>query len=294
MSMTLLASLQSLFRSAPRAKKPVHLVAARRFRPVLEGLEERTVMSSPGSLAPPVLGQALVAPAFQQASSILPITINNVINTASGLVANASLLGQAFQIPLTLEVPVGQLAASPTQILNLHLGPIHLDVLGLKVDTSEICLNISAQPGSGNLLGNLLGGIAHSLDQGLPLGQILGNLGNDLNTVTTGLTGLLNGAFGALTTPANAASGAAVSSAGTTRILHLAVGPLHLNLLGLEVNLDNCHNGPITVDITAQTGPGNLLGNLLGGLSHLLDSNANQRALLNKLAHIAREIASLV
>jgi hypothetical protein len=109
------------------------------------------------------------------------------------------------------------------------------------------------------------------------------------------LSGLVNGALGAVGSTTNAAlGGASVSSTGTTQILHLSLGPVDLNLLGLQVHLDNCNNGPVTVDITAQTGPGNLLGNLLSGLSHLLDSNANINALLNKLNNIAGELATLV
>jgi hypothetical protein len=44
-----------------------------------------------------------------------------------------------------------------------------------------------------------------------------------------------------------------------------------LNLLGLGVHLDNCANGPVNVDVSAQRGPGNLLGNLLSDVAHLLD-----------------------
>jgi len=263
------------------------------FRPLVEGMEDRVVLSAT-SAAPALVGS--FAPAVQQqAASLLPIVINSVTNTAQGLVANASLGGTNFTIPLRLAVPSGQSPTATTQILNLHLGPIDLNLLGLRVQTSEICLNISAQSGPGNLLGNLLAGVAGLLDQGLPLNQILGGLSTtDLTTLTDGLAGLLNGALGQLTAPTNALSGASVSSAGSTRILHLSVGPLNLNLLGLEVNLDNCHNGPITVDITAQSGPGNLLGNLLGGLAHLLDSNANTTALLNKIDKIAGEILALL
>jgi hypothetical protein len=270
--------------------------AAPRFRPAVESMEDRLVLSA-NALAPP-LGPALVSSvhASRAAASILPITVNNVVINNGALVANAIIGATNFQLPLTLSVPAGQDPAAATQILNLHLGPIHLNLLGLKVDTSEICLNISAQPGSGNLLGNLLAGIAGSLDRGLPLDQILGGLSPaDLGTVTSGLTGLLNGGLGQLTSVGNAAAGgASVSSTGTTNILHLAVGPLNLNLLGLEVNLDNCHNGPVTVDITAQSGPGNLLGNLLGGLSHFLDSNASTTALTNRLSRVADRIGALV
>src|SRR5580765_7077663 len=48
-------------------------------------------------------------------------------------------------------------------------------------------------------------------------------------------------------------------------ILHLDLGPLHLNLLGLEVDLSR-----IVLDITGQRGSGKLLGNLLCAVAGLL------------------------
>ncbi len=252
------------------------------------------VLSAPGTLHPPALAPALAAPLAQQVGSILPITVNNVVNQAGSLLANASLGSTNFPIPLSLGVTPSQ-AAGSTPILNLHLDPIHLNLLGLKVDTSSICLDITAQSGPGNLLGNLLTDVANLLNQGTSLSGILGGLTSDqLGTLTSGLTGLLNGAFNQLTSLTGALSGASVSSLGTTRILHLAVGPLDLNLLGLDVHLDNCNNGPVTIDITAQSGPGQLLGNLLGGLAHLLDSSAATTALLNKLENVAQQILTLL
>jgi len=281
-------------RRAPSRSTP----QVRRFRPSLEGLESREVLSA-STMAPPALGAALVSTAAhtQQAQSLLPITINSVsitgvANNALQLVANATTAGgTAFQIPLTL---TNTTPNAETPILDLHVGAIHLDVLGLKVDTSDICLSITAQSGEGQLLGNLLTNVAGLLDQGADLSQILGSLtGTQLNTLTTGVTDLLNGAFSAIGSPTRAANGgASVTSTGTTQILHLALGPVDLNLLGLEVHLDNCNNGPVTVDITAQSGSGKLLGNLLGGLSHLLDGPANTHALLNKLDKIAGDIAA--
>jgi len=290
-------SFTKFFRPGARPTATRRSSAPLYFRPTVESLEDRTVMSVAMTALPPlapVLAAPLATVHHQLATPIVPITVNSITATANQLLANASIGGTNFQIPLTLEVPTGQAATSATQILNLHLAPIHLNVLGLTVDTSEICLNITAQPGPGNLLGNLLSGVAHSLDQGLSLSQILGQIGSDVNTLTTGLTGLLNGALGQLTTTANAAAGAAVTTAGSTNILHLAVGPLNLNLLGLQVNLDNCHGGPVTVDVGAQAGPGNLLGNLLGGLSHLLDGNANLQAISNSLNRIANEIGAIL
>lgn len=52
-------------------------------------------------------------------------------------------------------------------------------------------------------------------------------------------------------------------------ILHLTLGPLDLNLLGLQVHLDR-----VVLDITAQGGPGNLLRNLLCAVAHLLDGGS--------------------
>ncbi len=287
-------------RAAPRSPRQMS------YRPRFESLEGRRLLSATPHTAhvpaPALVSHALTAQpsATNQAASLLPLTINSVnitgvANNALQLVANATTPGGLnVQIPLTL---TNTTPNATTPILNLHVGAIHLNLLGLKVDTSEICLAITAQSGSGNLLGNLLGDVAHLLDQGLSLNQILGNLTSaQLSGLTNGLSGLLNGALGAIGSPTSAASnGASITSAGTTQILHLSLGPVDLNLLGLQVHLDNCNNGPVTVDISAQSGPGNLLGNLLSRVSHLLDvSHASVTALTNKLDTIAGELAGLL
>src|SRR5215210_5715399 len=56
---------------------------------------------------------------------------------------------------------------------------------------------------------------------------------------------------------------------GTCRILHLTLGPIDLDLLGLQIHLSR-----VVLDITAQSGPGRLLGNLLCSIAHLLDRNS--------------------
>ena len=64
-------------------------------------------------------------------------------------------------------------------------------------------------------------------------------------------------------------------------ILTLNLGPLHLDLLGLVIDLS-----PVTLVITAVPGPGHLLGNLLCGIDHLLDgggSLATVAKLLNEV-----------
>ena len=54
---------------------------------------------------------------------------------------------------------------------------------------------------------------------------------------------------------------------GYCQILYLEIGPINLELLGVVVIIPN----PIIIDVRAYPGPGNLLGNLLCVLAHLLD-----------------------
>jgi hypothetical protein len=269
-------------RRAPRAN----------FRPTVEDLESRLVLSHAPAM-PTGLGSALASRAAMPAptlpSPVVPINVTGVSLQNGQLVANGLLGNIPFTAPLTLSPSAASTAATP--ILHLRIDPIHLNLLGLKVDTSPICLDITAQPGT--LLGGLLGQIAGGLSSGTPLGSILGGLSStDLNTVTTGLTGLINGVLGDLTSPSSVGRPAA-SHGRTTNILHLSLGPVDLNLLGLNVHLDNCSNGPVTLDISAQRGPGNLLGNLLSGLAHSLDRNHTTRATDRILTGIADELFSL-
>ena len=67
----------------------------------------------------------------------------------------------------------------------------------------------------------------------------------------------------------------------TCDILHLELGPIDLNLLGLVVHVDK-----IVVDIDAQSGPGNLLGNLLCAIANLLNNNGPVATLVSLLNQI--------
>ena len=67
-------------------------------------------------------------------------------------------------------------------------------------------------------------------------------------------------------------------------VLHLVLGPLDLDLLGLEVHLDK-----VVLDIVARSGAGNLLGNLLCAVTGLLDGNQFRLAsILNRILSILR------
>jgi hypothetical protein len=71
---------------------------------------------------------------------------------------------------------------------------------------------------------------------------------------------------------------ATAAANGTCGILSLTLGPLHLDLLGLVVDLNQ-----INLNITAQQGPGNLLGNLLCSVAGLLDNTGGATGGLNGL-----------
>lgn len=65
---------------------------------------------------------------------------------------------------------------------------------------------------------------------------------------------------------ANTRADASAAAVGSCDILFLQLGPLDLDLLGLQVHLDQ-----VLLNIDAATGSGNLLGNLLCAITGLLD-----------------------
>jgi hypothetical protein len=254
----------------------------------------RSVLAAAAGLAATlVAGPVFAAKAVRKPpATMLPISITSVTqDTAGNLVANGTVGSHAFTAPLTL-TPNG-VGADGCPILDLSLAPIHLNLLGLIVDTSAICLNISANP-AGGLLGQLLCDVANLLNNGGLLANILNGL-NNLQTLLDGLTGLLNGALGAVTSPATTGQTTTVTgtTAGACDILDLSLGPVNLNLLGLVVKLDNCANGPVTVKVTANPARG-LLGQLLCNLANLLNQPANGNGIAQLLTQIANVIQQLV
>ena len=94
-------------------------------------------------------------------------TLTNAAGTVIGSVTNQAI-----------STPVGGAAATGScSILDLTLGPLHLDLLGLVVDLNQVHLTITGQTGNGQLLGNLLCGLANALNGGGGgLAGILNNL----------------------------------------------------------------------------------------------------------------------
>jgi len=78
----------------------------------------------------------------------------------------------------------GSQAQNRTDLINLHLDPINLNVLGLEVTTSAICLDVYAQRGGG-ILGDLLSNIDRLLSRNSP--------GNAVTALANNILGILNG-----------------------------------------------------------------------------------------------------
>jgi hypothetical protein len=123
-----------------------------------------------------------------------------------------------------------------------------------------------------NALGSFVGSF-NVTEFAIQQGQVVA-LGTLVGTVTNALGDVVGAVEQALALPV------LPSTTGSCEILHLELGPLDLNLLGLQVNLNQ-----VVLDITAE--PGSLLGDLLCAIANLLNGNGNAlgrlRNLLNDL-----------
>jgi hypothetical protein len=119
-----------------------------------------------------------------------------------GIVAIAKLTGKVterdgtgrkrvsrdVELPVSVPGVAGLQAQATCEILDLVLGPIDLDLLGLNLHVDRIHIRLTATQGGG-LLGDLLCAIANLLNGGNPLGQ-LAQIVNLLNQILGVLRGL--------------------------------------------------------------------------------------------------------
>ena len=89
--------------------------------------------------------------------------------------------------------------------------------------------------------------------------------------------------------PDGSTAGTAAAQAGACDILHLALAPLDLDLLGLQV-----HRDKVVLNIVAQSGAGNLLGNLLCAVAGLLDQSGALSGLLAQVSQILNSILAIL
>lgn len=110
-------------------------------------------------------------------------TLTGTLIDENGVV---SAIVRTVSVPLILGGGANAKGIAPQEIcpiLHLELGPLDLDLLGLLVHLDKVVLDISAESGSGKLLGNLLCAIVKLLD-----GSNLGELANLLNQLLALLT----------------------------------------------------------------------------------------------------------
>ena len=158
-------------------------------------------------------------------------------------------------------------ASGKCRILTLHLAKLSLNLLGLKVRTSEINLRITGDPNGG-----ILGQLFCSLSNGITLNhQALAR--RSARSINKRLENrpLRVLAFQApLRLQQQAAPQLDPSIAvppGECEVLDLKLGPLRLDLLGLIVNLyGHTRSDPIKVLVTGDPN-GGILGQLLCGLA---------------------------
>ena len=116
---------------------------------------------------------------FQQGGPTGVEAVGNLTGKLTGQGPAQSVTQNDVAMPVNL----AQTTAS-CQILDLVLGPLNLDLLGLQVSLDTVHLNVTAVPGAGNLLGNLLCSVAGLLD-----GTNLGGLTDILNQILQALLG---------------------------------------------------------------------------------------------------------
>jgi hypothetical protein len=220
----------------------------RRILTLLAGLAVALAVAAPASAAE----AAKPVGKFTMATKI-----TSVRAAGGGLVANGVVVGRLNaggtvirdRAPARFRVSQRQ-QRGRCNILALRLAPVHLALLGIRVDTSHISLDVTARR-RGGVLGRLFCALANA-EIRFP------------RTVIARVNRQLDEA------PIVTRSSAPVRVAthqGTCQILDLILGPLHLDLLGLVVDLyGRTMRDPVRVTITGEPGHG-LLGDLLCSLA---------------------------
>src|SRR3954471_24958559 len=221
-------------------------------------------------LAALVAAFALAVPASAGAATKSTLSMRAKITsfraTSSGVVANGTLTGKLRsgtnvsrdRAPVKFRV-----AAAPRgrrcDVITLRLAPLTLELLGVQVKTSHISLDVYAR--KGRVLGDLFCALSHAKVTFPRTARVA----HALNSRLDGRSLRVFAASSSL--PASSAQAPPQPQPQSCQVLRLVLGPLHLDLLGLVVDLyGKTHNDPVIVTITAQPDKG-LLGQLLCGIA---------------------------
>jgi hypothetical protein len=157
------------------------------------------------ALQVPISGTTSTGGTFQGTATITGFAVDGqnvvAVGTITGIANGTQSIITTFSAPVTQPSATAQAAVADAaaaqaavpqaavacQILNLTLGPLNLNILGLVVNIpNPIVINITAVPGAGNLLGNLLCSVANLLNGSGQLQQIA-NLLNQILGILNGL-----------------------------------------------------------------------------------------------------------
>jgi hypothetical protein len=163
----------------------------------------------------------------------------------------ATTVKQPFRAKVTTAAKLFSTASSQRicNVLNLTLDGLSLNLLGLHVDLAKVVLNITAN-NRGGVLGSLFCSLA---GKKITLAKAATKLTQAANHSGLSSQGVK---FAVPTSPTSA------QAPGPCQVLDLLLGPLHLNLLGLIVDLNQVH-----LQITADPA-GGVLGSLLCSLTN--------------------------
>jgi hypothetical protein len=169
---------------------------------------------------------------------------------------------------ITKRVTYRVTAARNCKIIQLHLAPLFLNLLGLEVRTSDINVQITGD--RSGVLGRLFCGLSRglSLDQQARTERTVRSLNERLHKRGLSFLSFQTSLQTAEPSPGSEPLGRVVPPVppGSCEVLNLMLGPLHLDLLGLIVDVfGETRADPVQVLITANPA-GGLLGELLCGV----------------------------
>lgn len=236
-----------------------------------------TVSGMAGSVLPAWSQDGVTQPIARVESIVVTsVTVNNGQLQANATVT-LDVVGNTVTQNVVIPLDLGGTAGTECDILNLAVGPLGLDLLGLAVDLddceeSPITVDITAM--DSGLLGSLLCDIAGDLVGGTELSVVLSSLTSvQVTTLTGGIRDLLNEIFVEVIITGSSSTGDGDSLSHTDILLLEIPEGLQLSVLGLEVQTSG-----ICLDVYAERGLNKSLGNLLSALTRVLESRAGDRA----------------
>jgi hypothetical protein len=188
----------------------------------------------------------------------------------------SDLNAQAPGIPAASIPPA---SSDPAHVLGLTVPGIDLNLLGMKLKTDAITVNTAASTGDGSLLGNLFATAFNTIDI-----SSLGSVSANVNALMAKVVGIFNtstltlgaGVIGTMPPVLqNLATPTLITSTlgATASILDLNMGspvgtapPTSAGVMGLSAT-----SSPLHLQLSAQTGEGNILGNILYNVANLLN-----------------------